>query len=152
MRIPGQPRLNSRFRLKTKKNRITCDKCTIPGPYVHLYTLYDQFYSTWRRSGSVKPYSMSACSAFPVTLGGSGLQSLTVSVCPAVTHRICVWLISRCPCRWLCVEILLGVKAVSASPSCLSNTTCAPVAFLRVMYNGSQTLHASVVEYFCFPL
>jgi hypothetical protein len=27
---------------KHKKNRITCDVCTSPGPYVHRCTLYDQ--------------------------------------------------------------------------------------------------------------
>lgn len=80
---------------KHKKNRITCDVCTSPGPYVHRCTLYDQLWYIQNRKGSAQTKFYIYLLRRPCHLSCSGLRSLILC----------------CPCRWLCVEILLDVKA-----------------------------------------
>lgn len=85
---------------------------------IHLYThIYDRL--------------QSSSSAMKVCKHHVHLPSLASLLLPvalaAASHHLRAWLILCCPCRWLCVEILLGLKAVSflclPSPCSLSYTT-----------------------------
>lgn len=83
-----------------------------------IYIHYMTGYNTCRNVMELhKPYSTVYLLRLPYH--SRLFWSLTVSV----------WLLPCCPCTWLCVEILLAVKAcvlpVSFFPSCLSDTTCA---------------------------
>lgn len=71
---------------------------------IHLYRhIYDRL-----------PSSSSAMKVRRHHVHLPSLASLLLPVAlAAASHHLRAWLILCCPCRWLCVEILLGLKAVS---------------------------------------